>query len=368
MIEPASLARQVAAELSELTMRGPRARAAAAAALAVGLAIVLALALRLQDVFWAGISAFVCTQTSQPQSLRKGFHRIIGTLLGAVAALICFPPVAFDHLATMLLLFIAGSAAIAGSLVSRYAYAWLLGGITAVMVILGALDDPTQALNIAFYRCSEIVLGTSVALVIANGLLPPGPAIVAAAPGWSSIFEPRSNVLGYAFRAGISIAIVPVVWRVLELPNLSQMAISIGAVMAVPVLAGSDEENRRAVAHRSTQRLIGCLVGGTLGLLVLQSGWSTSFPVWLSLLMMGAAVGVQLESGRHGLKILGIQAEVALILTLTQGWGPATLLQPAIDRVGGMVGAILLLWSITLILGPARASAEAPPERVSGVC
>jgi uncharacterized membrane protein YccC len=356
--KPASLAHQVAAELGELTITGPRARAAIAAALAVGVAIVLALALRLQDVFWAGISAFVCTQASQPQSLRKGFHRIIGTLLGAATALICFPPVAFDHLATMLLLFIAGSAAIAGSLVSRYSYAWLLGGITAVMVILGALDDPTQALNIAFFRSSEIVLGTSVALVIANWLLPTGPAMVATAPGWSSIFDPRSNVLDHTFRAAVAIALVPVVWRALELPNLSQMAISIGAVMAVPVLSGSDEENRRSVAHRSMQRLIGCLVGGALGLLVLQTDWSASFLVWLSLIMIGAAVGVQLETGRHDVKIIGIQAEVALILTLTQGWGPATLLQPALDRISGMVGAILLLSAVTLILGPARANAR----------
>jgi uncharacterized membrane protein YccC len=352
--EPASLMQQVKGELSELTVRGPRARAALAAALAVGVAIVFALALRLQDVFWAGISAFVCMQASQPQSLRKGFHRILGTLLGAVAALIFFPPVAFDHFATLLLLFAAGSTAIAGSLVSRYSYAWLLGGITAVMVILGALDDPTQALNIAFFRSSEIVLGTSVALIIANWLLPPGPAIVASAPGWSSLFNPRSNVLDYAYRAGISIAIVPAVWRMLEVPNLSQMAISIGAVMAVPVLTSSDEENRRSVAHRALQRLMGCLVGGALGLFVLQTGWSASFPVWLLLLMIGAAVGVQFETGHHDVKIIGIQAEVALILTLTQGWGPASLLQPALDRVGGMVGAILLLWSVNLILGPVR--------------
>ena len=104
MTEPESLVQRVLAELGELTVSGPRARVASAAALAVGVAILLALVLRLQDVFWAGISAFVCTQASQPQSLKKGLHRIIGTLLGATAALICFPPVAFDHVATMLLL------------------------------------------------------------------------------------------------------------------------------------------------------------------------------------------------------------------------------------------------------------------------
>lgn len=358
MSHPESLVRQVLAELGELTVSGPRARAGLAAALAVGVAIVLALALRLQDVFWAGISAFVCTQASQPQSFKKGFHRIIGTLFGAAAALVCFPPVAFDHAATMLLLFVAGSTAIAGSLVSRFSYAWLLGGITAVMVILGSLDDPTQALNIAFFRSSEIILGTSVALVVARWLLPAGPVTPTPAPGWGSLFDPQSSVLGHAIRAGISIALVPVIWRVLELPNLSQMAISIGAVMAVPVLTGSDEENRRLVAHRSVQRLAGCLIGGVLGLLVLQTDWSASLPVWLLLLMVGAAVGVQMENGRHGVKIIGIQAEVALILTLTQGWGPASLLQPAIDRVCGMVGAIVLLFAVTLVLGPARSDSD----------
>jgi uncharacterized membrane protein YccC len=356
--EPKSLARQVLAELGELTVGGPRARPALAAALAVGVAIVLALALRLQDVFWAGISAFVCTQASQPQSFKKGFHRIIGTLLGAAAALVFFPLVAFDHAGTMLLLFVAGSAAIAGSLVSRFSYAWLLGGITAVMVILGALDDPTQALNIAFFRSSEIILGTSVALAVARWLLPAGPTTAAPAPGWGSLFDPHSSVLGHAFRAGVSIALVPVIWRVLELPNLSQMAISIGAVMAVPVLTGSDEENRRLVAHRSVQRLVGCLIGGALGLLVLQTDWSASFLVWLLLLMVGAAVGVQMENGRHGVKIIGIQAEVALILTLNQGWGPASLLQPALDRICGMIGAILLLSAVTFILGPVRSELD----------
>ena len=108
--------------------------------------------------------------------------------------------------------------------------------------------------------------------------------------------------------------------------------------------------------------------GGTIGLLVLRTGWSASLLVWLLLLMIGAAVGVQMETGRHDVKNIGIQAEVALILTLVQGWGPATLLQPALDRVLGMVGAILLLSTVTLILGPAGARAgreldSAPAKR-----
>jgi len=37
-----------------------------------------------------------------------------------------------------------------------------------------------------------------------------------------------------------------------------------------------------------------------------------------------------------------------------QGWGPAASLLPAIERVFGMVGALLLLFAVSLILGPPR--------------
>jgi uncharacterized membrane protein YccC len=368
VIEPLmSLPREVLAELREMTIRGPRAKVAIATALAVGAAIVAALVLRLQDVYWAGISAFVCMQANQPESLRKGMHRIVGTVTGAAAALICFPPIAFDHVATMLLLFCAASLAIAGSIVSRYSYAWLLGGITAVMVVLGALDDPGQALNIAFFRCIEIVVGTLVALVVTQSLLPPGRTTSPTGRGWGSLFETQNVVLDHALKAGLAVALVPPVWRIFELPNLGQMAISIGAVMAVPVLTASHEENRRAVIDRSVQRLVGCLTGGSIGLLALCFAWSASFPLWLLVLMIGAAVGVQLETGRHNVKTFGIQAEVALILTLVQGWGPAASLWPAIVRVFGMMGALLLLFAVSLILGPPGRAEPGNPGRVETV-
>jgi uncharacterized membrane protein YccC len=363
MIEPLiCLPRAVLAEFRAMTAHGPRAKLAIATALAVGTAIVVALVLRLQDVYWAGISAFVCMQANQPESLRKGLHRILGTVAGAAAALICLPSIASDHVGTMLLLFCASSLAVAGSIVSRHSYAWLLGGITTVMVVLGALDDPAHASNIAFFRCIEIIVGTLAALAISKSLLPPGRMATPTARGWGSLFETRDVVLDHALKAGLAVALVPPIWRMFELPNLSQMAISIGAVMAVPVLTASHEENRRAVIDRSVQRLVGCLAGGGIGLLTLGFGWCASFPSWLLLLMVGAAVGVQFETGRHDVKTFGIQAEVALILTLVQGWGPAASILPAVERVFGMVGAVLLLFAVSLILGPPRRAKRTAPE------
>ncbi len=349
----AALPGRVVAELSQLAFTGARARLALAASVAVGAAIFLALILRLQDVYWAGISAFVCMQANQPQSTRKGLHRILGTVAGAAAALILFPMLAYDHAGTLLLLFCAGTLSILGSLVSRYSYAWLLGGITTIMVVLGALTDPLQTLNLAFYRSSEIILGTSVALAAAKLLLPPAPATASAAPGWASLLGTHGYMLGHAVRAGIAVALVPVIWRLFELPNLSQMAISIGAVMAVPVLTGKAEQDRRAVFERSAQRLFGCLLGGSLGLLLLLTPLASSFAAWLALLMAGAAIGVEIETGKQGIQTVGIQAEVAFILTMTQGWGPASSLLPAFDRLAGMVGAMALLLAVNFVLPPA---------------
>jgi uncharacterized membrane protein YccC len=348
----AELARALCAEVAELTLSGPRARQANIAAMAVGTAVILALALRLDDPWWAGISAFICTQATQPQSLQKGALRIVGTVSGAALGFVLVPWAAYDPAATMLLLFAAGALAIAGSLLSSHGYAWLLGGITAVMVTLGALDDPANALPVAFYRAAEIVLGTATALLMTRLLLPPGARAEPAARGWRSLLGVNWHVLSHATRTGMAIAAVPLVWRQLELPNLSQMAISIGAVMAVPVLSGVPDQDTAAIVHRVLHRATGCALGGGLGVLLLASPLSQSFVPWLLLLMGGIWIAMQVQTGQHGISVVGVQAAVALILTLVQGWGPPASLLPAIDRIASMFGAIGLLLVVNLLLGP----------------
>jgi uncharacterized membrane protein YccC len=75
------------AEVGDLQLTGPRARQGYAAALAVVLAVILACLLTLQDVWWAGISAFMSSQATRPAPFRRVGLRIAGTLTGAVLAL-----------------------------------------------------------------------------------------------------------------------------------------------------------------------------------------------------------------------------------------------------------------------------------------
>jgi uncharacterized membrane protein YccC len=342
----------IRAEIMELSLTGSRLQQANIAALTVGIAILLALALRLDDPWWAGISGFICTQASAPQSLRKGALRIVGTLAGAAAGFVLAPAVVYDPLATVLLLFVAGTLAILGALLSPHGYAWLLGGITTIMVVLGALDDPTLALPIAFYRGAEIVLGTATALAMTRLLSPSGDPVEPTAPGWQSLLGGNWHALSHAMRTGIVVAAVPLLWRQLELPNLSQMAISIGAVMAVPTLSGISDQDQRAISQRMLHRSVGCALGGGVGALFLTLPLSQSFGPWLLTIMAGVWVAMQIQSGRHGIAGVGAQAAVALILTLVQGAAPATSLLPALERIAGMLGAIGLLLLVNLLLGP----------------
>src|SRR5689334_3963823 len=60
----------------------------------VCLALFVAVWLQLDDPFWAGTSAAVMCQPQLGASLRKGWFRMIGTVIGAVAIVVltaCFP-------------------------------------------------------------------------------------------------------------------------------------------------------------------------------------------------------------------------------------------------------------------------------------
>ena len=60
----------------------------------VSLALYVAFWLELDNAFWAGTSAAVVCQPRLGASLRKGWFRMIGTVVGAVAIVVltaCFP-------------------------------------------------------------------------------------------------------------------------------------------------------------------------------------------------------------------------------------------------------------------------------------
>jgi uncharacterized membrane protein YccC len=139
----------------------------------VSLALYVAFWLELDNPYWAGTSAAIVCQPHLGASLRKGWYRLIGTLVGAVAIVVltaCVP----QHRALFLgaLALWGGASALAATLLRNFAaYAAALAGYTAAIVagdLLGATGgvNADAAFLLAVSRGSEICIGIVCAGVV----------------------------------------------------------------------------------------------------------------------------------------------------------------------------------------------------------
>jgi uncharacterized membrane protein YccC len=139
---------------------------------AVCLALYIAFWLQLDNAYWAGTSAAIVCQPSLGASLRKGWFRVIGTVVGAVAIVVltaCVPQNRFGFLLG-LALWGAGCGLLATLLRNFAAYSAALAGYTAVIIAsdeLGAVGGANNdVFMLAVARASEICIGIICAGVV----------------------------------------------------------------------------------------------------------------------------------------------------------------------------------------------------------
>src|ERR1700730_7860038 len=141
----------------------------------VCLALYVAFWLELDNAYWAGTTAAIVCQPHLGASLRKGWFRMIGTVVGAVAIVVltaCFPQDRAPFLVG-LALWGAGCALVATLLHNFAAYSAALGGDPVAIIAsdqLGATGGPNgQAFMLAVFRASEICIGIVSAGVVLAG-------------------------------------------------------------------------------------------------------------------------------------------------------------------------------------------------------
>jgi uncharacterized membrane protein YccC len=141
----------------------------------VSLALYIAFWLELDNAFWAGTSAAIVCQPHLGASLRKGWYRLIGTLVGAVMIVVLTALFPQDRAPFLLGLALWGAVSALGATLLRNfaAYAAALAGYTAAIVAsdtLGATGGSDgQVFMLAIYRASEICLGIVCAGVVLAG-------------------------------------------------------------------------------------------------------------------------------------------------------------------------------------------------------
>src|SRR5271165_1510115 len=141
----------------------------------VCLALYVAFWLELDNAYWAGTTAAIVCQPQLGASLRKGWFRMIGTVVGAVAVVVltaCFPQDRGPFLVG-LALWGAGCALVATLLRNFASYSAALAGFTAAIIAsdqLGATGGLNgRAFMLAVTRVSEICIGIVSAGVVLAG-------------------------------------------------------------------------------------------------------------------------------------------------------------------------------------------------------
>src|SRR5882757_4828470 len=158
-----------------LTAAGPPLLFALRLWASVCLALFVAFSLDLDNPYWAGTSAAVVCQPQLGAALRKGWFRMIGTIIGAAMIVVLtawFPQDRIGFLG-LLALWCAMCAFLATVLHNFASYAAALAGYTAMIVAantLGATGGASpDVFLLAIFRASEICIGIVCAGIVLAG-------------------------------------------------------------------------------------------------------------------------------------------------------------------------------------------------------
>ncbi|HEX5998136.1 MAG TPA: FUSC family protein [Hyphomicrobiaceae bacterium] len=141
----------------------------------VCLALYVAFWLQLDNADWAGATAFIVSQPQLGASMRKGWYRLIGTLIGAVMIVVVTALFIQDRVAFLgtLALWGAVCAFFATVLRNFASYSAALAGYTAIIIASDTLGSTgganTDVFMLAVMRASEICLGIVSAGIVLAG-------------------------------------------------------------------------------------------------------------------------------------------------------------------------------------------------------
>ncbi|TMJ60757.1 MAG: hypothetical protein E6G83_19680, partial [Alphaproteobacteria bacterium] len=333
----------LASELHLLAFRGPRGLEALEAALSVTLAVVAALAVHSDDPWWAGISAFMVTRASLGVALSRGAMRVAGSAVGAFIGLVVLRLFVYQPLPFCLCLFLVAFIGFFGFACSRFSYAWLVGAVTANLVMLMAFTQPQGAFAIAVDRVADVVIGTAASLIICGVM--PVPAGGGAAPATGQLRPPplafwrrswgaelqrwvdgKGLLVLHACRIALTVMLLPALANWLAPVSPVTIGLTAVMVMAVPT-AAILEAKAGIIVQRSAHRVIGCLLGALLGLACLAVVGS-DFLLWTALLLVGVWLCSQIQTGTTGVSYVGTQALFAFVMSMVQTQGPPLSISP----------------------------------------
>jgi uncharacterized membrane protein YccC len=311
--------------------------------LSVLLAILLAHAVGAHNVSWAAFSGYMVMRGHVSDSFVRGVLRVVGTSLGAGLALLVVPAVSAVWLAPMIAASVVGGLSLYGAMTGRRSYAWLFAGLTFEMILLDKLEHPQiDVTAFARTRFLDVLAGTVACVVVstlstltARRLWPGSRAAAAKRIAW------HPAALRHSLQASAALALLPLLWFVFGIPQLAQGAVSIMAVMLVPITS-LGKSGLAPVTRKLIQRVAGCLAGSALaGVFLLIAGGNPT--VLLAGTILGVALGRHIENGAHSVTYVGTQFTLAVLVTLVPDTYAHAAIAPAGERLIGILVGLAVI-------------------------
>jgi len=316
------------------------------------LAILVAHAIGATNVSWAAFAGYMVMRGHVLETVQRGLLRVVGTLAGGLLALAAIPLIAPHWWLAALGILVIGTVTLYKAITAKRAYAWLFVGLTFAMVLYDALHDPEIPLvRFVQTRMLETAAGTAscviVSLLSALTLRRVWPAARNAAIGIDGWNRPAAR---HATQGGIALVLLVMVSAWFDVPALSAGAITIMAVMLVP-LSGIGASGFVPVSWRLFYRLIGGLGGAAFSAVFLFTA-AGSAPLLILGTALGVAIGRHIENGDHSHRYAGTQFTLTVLVTLVPDSYAGAVITPGLERLAGtlvgmaVIEPVLLLWHL----------------------
>jgi uncharacterized membrane protein YccC len=329
------------------------------------LAILFAHWLHASNVSWAAFSGYMVMRSHAAETVVRGILRIIGTAIGGLLALAVTPWLLAFWAAQAIALALVGTASLYGAIAAKRAYAWLFFGLTFVMVVLDKVEHPANPLaGFVETRVLEVVAGTMACMIVSLASTytlrrrwPAPRTKPAQGHGWSPI------AFRHAAQGAAALVILSALSTRWELPALAQSAITVMAVMLVP-LTNLGASGLAPVSRRILYRFLGCAAGATLAavfVLVAQG----SAPILILGTVIGVVLGRHIENSGKSIAYVGTQFVLAILIILVPDSYAHAHLGPAWERLAGIfigmavLEPVLILWHFASPARPKTAEPEA---------
>jgi uncharacterized membrane protein YccC len=320
---------------------------------ALTLSVILSDVLGLTYPGWAALSSFTVMRTSVSDTMMKALQRISGTIAGGGLALLLSPFIAGNTILLPAFCGLIGSFTVWRANASSYSYAWVLGTVTAMMV-MAASQQSLSGHDLQIFtleRITEVALGSILCVLVAFLFTRFGTqAAPHKMPSPDNKYLPSRLRLMLALQAGITLVIVTALLLTFQLTGFWQAMITVLALLTLP--GGITEANARAqIVERIVLRFSGCLSATVLSLMLLPLLHNAPV-MYMVTLIAGLSLGCYLQQNTRKISYFGRQFTVAWIIVFVQNelW----LTAPALAEFRAasiMIGIAVLSCVMTIAAG-----------------